>query len=66
MQGKRKVRVVKRIDIMDTLGPEFAQHSGASAMEQSVDRRKREEDARTEEAELEQLAERVSAARSVY
>ena len=57
--------VVKRIDIMETQDPTLAQRASPSA-EFSVDKSKRDDNARAEEAELEQLAERVSAARSVY
>jgi len=57
--------VVKRIDIIETQDPTLAQRASSSA-EFSVDKSKRDDNARAEEAELEQLAERVSAARSVY
>ncbi len=56
----------KRIDIiMDILAPELAQHWSANMTAASADKSKRDEDARAEELELKQLAERVSAARSV-
>jgi hypothetical protein len=57
---------VKRIDIMQAPAPDLlhAKHPDASA---TPDKRRDEgEDACAEAAELEQLAERVSAARSVY
>jgi hypothetical protein len=50
---------------METQDPTLAQRASSSA-EFSVDKSKRDDNARAEEAELEQLAERVSAARSVY
>ncbi len=59
-------RVVKRIDIMETQAPDIAQHWSAGETSYTVDKPKRDEDARAEAAELEQLADRVSAARSIY
>jgi hypothetical protein len=59
-------RVVKRIDIMETQAPNLAEHFSASASTATVDKPKRDDDARAQEAELEQLADRISAARSVY
>lgn len=59
-------RVVKRIDIMETEAPDIAQHWSAGETSYTVDKPKRDEDARAEAAELEQLADRVSAARSIY
>ena len=60
------MRTVKRIDTMDNRTPELAQHFGANAAAATSDSSKHDEDARVEEAKLEQLADRVSAARSVY
>ena len=51
---------------METQAPDIAQHWGARETASTVDKPKREEDAQAEAAELEQLADRVSAARSVY
>jgi hypothetical protein len=52
---------------MAPLVPELARPWSASATTSSVDKPKRDdEDARAEEIELEQLADRVVAARSVY
>jgi hypothetical protein len=59
-------RNVKRIDIMETPVPDLAQHFSANATVSSVDKPQRDADVRAEEAELEQLADRVSAARSVF
>jgi hypothetical protein len=59
-------RIVKRIDIMETQAPDIAQHWSAGETAYTVDKPKRDEDARAEAAELEQLADRVSAARSIY
>jgi hypothetical protein len=50
---------------MDALVPDLAQHSSASLATSPVDAQKRDEDARAEEVELKQLADRVSAARCV-
>jgi hypothetical protein len=49
---------------METQAPDLAFHFNAGAA--SVDKSKRDEDVVADEAELEQLADRVSAARSVY
>ena len=57
------MRTVKRIDTMDTQAPDLALHFHACT---TNEKSKRDEDAVGDEAELEQLAERVSAARSVY
>lgn len=52
---------------MDPLVPQLAQHWSENATTSFVDKSKRdEENARAEEIELEQLADRVVAARSVY
>jgi hypothetical protein len=58
-------RTVKRIDIMDTQAPDLALHFNASTTT-GVEKSKRDDDVVADEAELEQLADRVSAARSVY
>jgi hypothetical protein len=58
-------RNVKRIDIMETQAPDLVQHYSASTAG-AADRSRRDDDAVADEAELEQLAERVNAARSVY
>jgi hypothetical protein len=57
-------RTVKRIDIMDTQAPDVALLFNASTTI-GLEKSKRDEDV-ADEAELEQLADRVSAARSVY
>lgn len=57
---------VKRIDIMDNRVPELAQHWSANAAAAAADKSKHDDDVQAQEAELEQLAERVTAARSVY
>jgi len=59
-------RGVKQIDIMENLTPDIAQHWSAGETAFTADKPKRDEDARAEAAELEQLADRVSAARSIY
>lgn len=59
-------RDVKRIDIMETQAHDLAQHFNEGATTSSADKSRHDEDVRAEEAELEQLADRVSAARSVY
>ena len=51
---------------MDNRVPDLAQHWSANAATASADKAKRDEEMQAEAAELEQLAERVSAARSVY
>jgi hypothetical protein len=58
-------RSVKRIDIMETQAPDLVQHYSASTT-RAADTSRRDDDAVADEAELEQLADRVSAARSVY
>lgn len=58
------LRVVKRTDIMDKRVPDLAQHWNVAAA--AADKPKRDEDARAEELELEELADRVTAARSVF
>ena len=51
---------------METPVPNLAQHFGDAATLPGSDKSQRDDDARAEEAELEQLADRVSAARSVF
>lgn len=51
---------------METQAPDIAQHGSASKTASAVDKPKRDEDARAEQSELEQLADRVNAARSIY
>lgn len=58
-------RNVKRIDIMETLAPDLVQHYSASTTS-AAEKSRRDDAAVADEAELEQLAERVCAARSVY
>jgi hypothetical protein len=58
-------RNVKRIDIMETQAPDLVQHYSASTAG-AAERPRRDDNAVADEAELEQLAERVNAARSVY
>ena len=60
------MRVVKRIDIMQTQAPDIARHFGADNASSSEASPRDDEAVRAQEAELEQLAERVSAARCVY
>ena len=50
---------------MDTQAPDLALHFNASTSH-AAEKSKREEEAVADEAQLEQLADRVSAARSVY
>ena len=50
---------------MDTQAPDLALHFHASTTS-SVEKSKRDEDVVADEARLEQLADRVNAARSVY
>jgi hypothetical protein len=50
---------------MQTQAPDLVQHYAESTAG-AVDRSRRDDDAVADEAELEQLAERVNAARSVY
>ena len=60
------VRVVKRADIMDTRVPDLDQSlsaMAASATDEVLS--KRDDESRAQEAALEQLADRVSAARSI-
>lgn len=51
---------------METRTPDLAQHFDANTTMSGVEKSRHDEDVRAEEAELEQLADRVSAARSVY
>jgi hypothetical protein len=50
---------------MDALIPDLAQHWSASAAASAADKPKRDDDARAEEVELQALADRVNAARTV-
>lgn len=50
---------------MDTTAPDLVQHFNASAAT-DAEKARRDEGATSDELELEQLAERISAARSVY
>ena len=50
---------------MDMQAPDLALHFHASTMN-AAEKSKRDEDVAADEVELEQLADRVSAARSVY
>jgi hypothetical protein len=59
------MRIVKRTDIMDTQAPDLALHFNGSTTT-GCEKSKRDEEVVADEAELEQLADRVSAARSVY
>ena len=62
-----RTRVVKRVDIMDTRIPELQQHLGATVGAATDDvQSKRDEESRAQQAALEQLADRISAARSVF
>jgi hypothetical protein len=60
------MRAVKRIDTMDKRTPVLAQHWSGNAAAAASEPPKHDDDARAEAAKLEQLADRVSAARSVY
>ena len=51
---------------MDKRVPDLAQHWSANIAASAADKPKRDEDARAEEIELEELADRVNAARCVY
>jgi hypothetical protein len=51
---------------METQTPDLAQHANMTATSATADKAKRGDDPRAEEAELEQLEDRISAARSVY
>jgi len=51
---------------MDIRTPDLAQHWSANTAAAASDQSKHDDDARAEAAKLEQLADRVSAARSVY
>jgi hypothetical protein len=57
------MRIVKRIDIMDTQAPDLALYFNTTS---GCEKSKPEEEVVADEAVLEQLADRVSAARSVY
>jgi hypothetical protein len=60
------MRAVKRIDIMDTIAPDISRRSLEDDAAASVEaKRKRDDESRAQEAALEQLADRISAARSV-
>lgn len=60
------MRAVKRIDIMDTFAPEISQRSiDDDAAASAEAKRKRDDESRAQEAALEQLADRISAARSI-
>jgi hypothetical protein len=50
---------------METQAPDLVQHYSASAAS-AAEKSRRDEDAVADEVELEQLADRISAARSVY
>jgi hypothetical protein len=60
------MRAVKRIDIMDTFAPETSHRSIEDDAAASVEaKRKRDDESRAQAAALEQLADRISAARTV-
>jgi hypothetical protein len=59
------VRAVKRIDIMDTFAPETSRSVEDDAAANVEAKRKRDDESRAQQAALEQLADRISAARSV-
>ena len=60
------MRTVKQIDIMDTFAPEISRPSVEDDAAVSVEaKRKRDDESRAQEVALEQLADRISAARSV-
>ena len=60
------MRVVKRVDIMDTRAPDLQQLIGAMASASASEMpAARDDESRTQEALLEQLADRVNAARSI-
>lgn len=61
-----RARVVKRIDIMDTFAPEISRHSAEDEAAAAFEaKRKRDDESRAQEVALEQLADRISAARSI-
>ena len=61
-----RIRVVKRIDIMDTRAPHLQQTLGATASSPASDLpAARDDESRAQQAALEQLADRVNAARSI-
>ena len=57
-------RTVKRIDIMQAPAPDLTPHFESTSTHDTA--RDANDDAHAEAAQLEQLADRVSAARSVY
>ena len=57
---------VKRIDIMETQARDLAQCFDIETAQTPIEKPKREEEPRSDEAEFEKLCDRVSAARSVY
>ena len=59
------VRVVKRADIMDTRVPELEKSSSGMATSAGADTASTRDDERAQQAALEQLADRINAARSV-
>jgi hypothetical protein len=59
-------RDVKRIDIMETQARDLAQCFDVDTAQTPIEKPKRDDEARSDEAELEKLCDRVSAARSVY
>ena len=59
------MRVVKRADIMDTRIPELDPPRNAAAIAAAESESKRDEESRAQQAALEELADRIFAARSI-
>jgi len=59
------VRVVKRADIMDTRVPELEKSSSGMATSAAAETASTRDDERAQQAALEQLVERINAARSI-
>jgi hypothetical protein len=59
------MRVVKRVDIMDTRVPELDQYTSAPPASVGDVQSSRDDESRAQQAALEQLADRISAARSI-
>jgi len=60
-----RTRVVKRVDIMDTRVPDLSQYTSGQSASVAEGQSACDDESRAQQAALEQLADRVSAARSV-
>jgi len=60
-----RMRVVKRVDIMDTRVPDLSQYTSGQSASVADGQSARDDESRAQQAALEQLADRVSAARSI-